>query len=121
MFRGGRPVFAIGIPGAARIPTAMLQALLDRLALDRPLAAAIGDTRIHWDYNWRTQEESIAAEQSYPADDARALATLGWKTELPEAAGTGRYFGGINAIERNADGSYTGYADPRRTNAAVGY
>ena len=41
--------------------------------------------------------------------------------ELPEAAGPGRRFGGINVIELNTDGSYTGYADPRRTNAAVGY
>lgn len=122
VFRGGQPVFAIGIPGAARIPTAMLQALLDRLALNRPLAAAIGDTRIHWDSNWRKDDEiSINAEQSYPTADVQALSALGWKVELPEAAGTGRYFGGINAIERNADGSYTGYADPRRTNAALGY
>ncbi len=122
VFRGDRPVFAIGIPGAARIPTAMLQALLDCLALNRPLAEAIGDTRIHWDSNWRKDDEvSINAEQSYPAADGQALSALGWKVELPEAAGTGRYFGGINAIERNADGSYTGYADPRRTNAALGY
>ncbi len=121
VFRAGQPVFAIGIPGAARIPTALLQALLDRLALERPLAEAIGDTRIHWDNNWRTQEESLAAERSLPPADAAALQALGWKVELPEAPGTGRYFGGINAIERNADGSYTGYADPRRTNTAAGY
>lgn len=122
VFRGGKPVFAIGIPGAARIPTALLQALLDRLALDRPLAEAIGDTRIHWDSNWRKENEvSINAEQSYPPAGVTALQALGWKVELPEAAGTGRYFGGINAIERNADGSWTGYADPRRTNAALGY
>ncbi|HEX7631435.1 MAG TPA: gamma-glutamyltransferase family protein [Lacunisphaera sp.] len=121
VFRDGKPVFAIGIPGAARIPTAMLQALLDKLAFGRPLAEAIGDTRIHWDYDWRTKEESIAAERSFPAAAASGLQTLGWKVEEPEVAGTGRYFGGINAIERNADGSYTGYADPRRTNAAVGW
>jgi gamma-glutamyltranspeptidase/glutathione hydrolase len=121
VFRGGKPVFAIGIPGAARIPTAMLQALLDRLVFNRPLADVIGDTRLHWDYNWRTGEESIAAERSLPAADAAGAQALGWKIELPEAAGTGRYFGGINAIEINADGSFTGYADPRRTNAAVGY
>jgi gamma-glutamyltranspeptidase/glutathione hydrolase len=121
VFRGGQPVFAIGIPGAARIPTAMLQALLDRLALDRPLAEAIGDTRIHWDNNWRTDEESINAERSYPAADVTALSALGWKVELPEAAGTGRYFGGINAIELNAGDGYTGYADPRRTNTAAGW
>jgi gamma-glutamyltranspeptidase len=46
---------------------------------------------------------------------------LGWKVVLPEEAGRGRHFGGINAIEFNADGSLTGYADPRRTNVAVGW
>ena len=122
VFRGGRPTFAIGIPGAARIPTALLQALLDRLAFDRPLAEAIGDTRIHWDSNWRKDDEvSINAEQSYPAADVQALSALGWKVEQPEAPGTGRYFGGINAIELNAGGGYTGYADPRRTNTAAGW
>ena len=122
VFRGGQPVFALGIPGSVRIPTAMLQALLDRLAFNRPLAEAIGDTRIHWDSNWRrNNEESLAAETSLPADDAAALQALGWKVELPEAPGTGRYFGGINAIELTAGGGYTGYADPRRTNTAAGY
>jgi len=122
VFRGGRPVFAIGIPGAARIPTALLQALLDRLALNRPLAEAIGDTRVHFDRNWRRDdEESIEAERSFPAADAAALRRLGWKVDLTEAAGTGRIFGGINAIELNPGGGYTGYADPRRTNAAIGY
>jgi gamma-glutamyltranspeptidase/glutathione hydrolase len=121
VLRAGRPVFAIGIPGAARIPTALLQALLDRLALDRPLAEAIGDTRVHFDRNWRRDdEESIEAERTLPAADVAALRALGWKVELTEAAGTGRLFGGINAIELNTGGGYTGYADPRRTNAAIG-
>lgn len=122
VFRGGRPVLAIGIPGASRIPTALLQALLDRLTLDRPLAEAIGDTRVHFDRNWRKDdEETIETERSFPAAEAEALRRLGWKVEMPEAAGTGRTFGGINAIELNPGGGYTGYADPRRTNAAVGY
>ena len=122
VFRTGRPVFAVGIPGAARIPTTLLQVLLDRLALDRPLADAIGDTRIHWDSDWRQDgEETLEAEQSFPADELAALRRLGWKVKLPEVAGTGRHFGGINAIELNPAGGYIGYADPRRTNAAVGY
>ena len=99
VFREGKPVFALGIPGAARIPTALLQALLDRLALNRPLAEAIGDTRVHFDYNWRNHEESFEAERSFPAADAEVLRRLGWKVELTETAGTGRIFGGINAIE----------------------
>jgi gamma-glutamyltranspeptidase/glutathione hydrolase len=122
VLRAGRPVLAIGIPGASRIPTALLQALLDRLALDRPLAEAIGDTRVHFDRNWRKgDEESLEAERSLPATDAAELRRLGWKVELSEAAGTGRTFGGINAIEVAPGGGYLGYADPRRTNAAAGY
>lgn len=121
VFRDGRPVLAIGIPGSSRIPTALLQVLLDRLALNRPLAEAIGDTRVHFDRNWRrNDEESFEAERSFPDADAAALRALGWKVELAEAPGTGRTFGGINAIEFGTAG-YTGYADPRRTNAAVGY
>ncbi len=120
VFRGGRPVLAIGIPGASRIPTALLQALLDRLALARPLAEAIGDTRVHFDRNWRRDdEESIEAERSLPEAEVAALRRLGWKVELTEAPGTGRMFGGINAIEVHPGGGYTGYADPRRTNVAI--
>ncbi len=118
----GKPVLAIGIPGSARIPTALLQALLDRLVFNRSLADAIGDSRFHFDRNWRRDdEESIEAEQSFPANETEALRALGWKVNLTEPAGTGRIFGGINAIEFNPDGTLTGYADPRRTNAAVGY
>lgn len=99
----------------------MLQALLDRLALNRPLAEAIGDTRLHYVTPLNPADSfSIEAERSFPAADAAALVKLGWKVVLPEDAGRGRHFGGINAIEFNADGSFTGYADPRRTNVAVG-
>jgi gamma-glutamyltranspeptidase/glutathione hydrolase len=122
VFRAGKPVFAIGIPGSARIPTAMLQVLLDRLVLNRPLAEAIGDTRVHYESAFKKGDEvTFEAEQSFPAADAAALRALGWKVVLPEAAGRGRHFGGINAIEFNSDGTLTGYADPRRTNVAVGY
>jgi gamma-glutamyltranspeptidase/glutathione hydrolase len=122
VLRGGKPDFAIGIPGASRIPTALLQVLLDRLALRRSLAESIGDTRIHFSASVRREEsELFEAEQSFPRAESLALQAKGWKVNLPEPAGTGRHFGGINAIEFNADGSLTGYADPRRTNVAAGY
>jgi gamma-glutamyltranspeptidase/glutathione hydrolase len=122
VLRAGRPVLAIGIPGSSRIPMALLQALLDRLALNRPLAEAIGDTRVHFQSAARAGEpDTVEVEQSLPEADARALEQLGWRVVRREPAGTGRYFGGINAIEFNADGTLTGFADPRRTNAAAGY
>jgi gamma-glutamyltranspeptidase / glutathione hydrolase len=122
VFRGGKPVLAIGLPGASRIPTALLQVLLDRLALDRPMAEAIGDTRVHYVSPFRRGEvETFEAERSFPAAVASGLQQRGWKVVLTEAAGRGRYFGGVNAVEINRDGTMTGYADPRRTNSAAGY
>ncbi len=122
VLRDGKPDFALGVPGASRIPTAMLQVLLDRLVLGRSLADAIGDTRVHFSAPFRSGEEiAFEAEQSFPHEEALALQALGWKVNLPEPAGTGRFFGGVNAIEFNADGTLTGFADPRRTNVAVGY
>jgi gamma-glutamyltranspeptidase/glutathione hydrolase len=117
----GKPDFAIGIPGASRIPTALLQVLFDRLALKRSLAESIGDTRVHFASSFRGESEAFEAEQSFPHAESQALQAKGWKVNLPEPAGTGRHFGGINAVEFNADGTLTGYADPRRTNVARGY
>jgi gamma-glutamyltranspeptidase/glutathione hydrolase len=118
----GKPDFAIGIPGGSRIPTALLQVLLDRLALRRSLAESIGDTRVHFvAVSSREGGATFEAEQSFPRAEVNGLQKKGWKVYLPEAAGRGRHFGGINAIEFNVDGSLTGYADPRRTNVAIGY
>ena len=122
VLRAGKPSLALGLPGASRIPTAMLQVLIDRLIFERPLAEAIGDTRIHFTAPYRRGEvEAFEAEQSFPHEQSQALQALGWKVNLPEPAGTGRFFGGVNAIEFNADGTLTGFADPRRTNVAGGY
>ncbi len=122
VLRDGKPVLAIGVPGAQRIPTAVLQILLDHLQFDRPLAEAIGDTRVHW-FNPVTagNPDTIEAETSLDAGVAEGLRALGWRVDLREHPGTGRHFGGVNAVTLNPDGSRTGYADPRRTNAAIGH
>lgn len=120
--RDGRPVLAIGIPGAGRIPTAMLQVLLEHLRLGRPLEEAIGDTRLHWQRPFgRDAVESIEVENSLSADVVAGLRARGWKVDLIETPGTGLHFGGVNAIRLADDGTRTGYADPRRTNAAAGH
>jgi gamma-glutamyltranspeptidase/glutathione hydrolase len=118
----GQPVLALGVPGAARIPTALLQVLLDHLVFHRRLGEAIGDTRFHYMIPWKKGDvETFEAEQSFPAAQAEALQARGWKIDLSEPAGRGRHFGGVNAVEIAPDGTLTGYADPRRTNTAAGY
>jgi gamma-glutamyltranspeptidase / glutathione hydrolase len=122
VFRGDKPMLAIGLPGSSRIPTAMLQVLIDRLVLNRPLAEAIGDTRVHYVANFgRDEVHTFEAERSFPRALADGLRKRGWKIVLTEAAGRGRYFGGVNAVEIGSNGTLTGYADPRRPNAAAGY
>ncbi|MBL9188665.1 MAG: gamma-glutamyltransferase family protein [Opitutaceae bacterium] len=122
VLRDGRPELAIGVPGASRIPTAVLQVLIDHYVIGRPLAEAIGDTRVHFSAALRSGETvAFEAERSLPHAEAQALQELGWKVNLPEAAGTGRFFGGINAVSLNPDGTRTGFADPRRTNIAAGH
>jgi gamma-glutamyltranspeptidase/glutathione hydrolase len=121
VLREGRPVLALGAPGAQRIPTAVLQVLLDHLALGRDLAEAIGDTRVHW---WRPLSsepaDTIEAEDSLDPAAVAGLSALGWRVELREPPGRGLHFGGVNAVQLRADGARVGYADPRRTNAAAG-
>lgn len=123
VFLEGRPVLAIGIPGAQRIPIAMMQVMLDHLAFQRPLAEAIGDTRLHLlNPEASTDPNNVwEVEASFPESDAKSLRALGWTVNKMEKAGTGRHFGGFTAIAIGPDGTLTGFADPRRTNAAVGY
>ncbi len=113
---------AMGLPGGSRIPTAMLQVVLDRLLWQRSLDAAIGDVRVHINPAWRNGDvDEIAVETGLAPDVREALTEAGWTIDEHEPAGTGLYFGGVNAIEIAPDGTRTGYADPRRTNAAAGF
>lgn len=122
IFKDRHPFLALGLPGAGRIPTAMLHVLVDTLVFKRPLVDAIGDTRFHFYNPPQTGEpDAVEAEETLPADVVAALKERGWSVELKEPAGTGRFFGGFNAIQFNADGTKTGLADQRRTNAAAGY
>lgn len=122
VLRDGKPLLAIGIPGSARIPTAVLQGLVDILVFGRSPEEAIGDTRVHWFAPFaKNRPEALEAEGSLPAEVVAGMRSRGWAVELKERPGTGRQFGGLNIITLNADGTRTGYADPRRTNAAAGH
>jgi gamma-glutamyltranspeptidase len=110
------------VPGAARIPTTLLQVLLDYIVLNRPVGEAIGDTRFHYAIAWKKGDvDTFEAEDSFPPGTLARLKAAGWKIDVSETAGRGRHFGGVNAVKFAPDGGLTGYPDPRRTNTALGY
>jgi gamma-glutamyltranspeptidase/glutathione hydrolase len=117
----GRPVLALGLPGSTRIPSGLLQVLADHLLLGRAIGGAIADTRVHWSGGNGERPARFESENTLPAEAASTLGALGWKTDTSRTPGGGSYFGGVNAIVLEPDGSRTGYADPRRTNAAAGH
>ena len=121
ILENGKPKIAIGLPGGSRIPTAMLQVILDRLLWNRPLDQAIGDIRYHIDPATRlTDHDTFESESGVSDEIASFFPTVGWEYLDYEPAGTGLHFGGFTAIEVMDDGSFIGFADPRRTNVAKG-
>ncbi|MEZ5278065.1 MAG: gamma-glutamyltransferase family protein [Opitutaceae bacterium] len=120
ILKDGWPIVAIGLPGGQRIPTATLQVLLDHLVFDRNLGQAITAPRVHLVRSYSERADSTLLQWEGPPAEgvAEGLAAAGWEIEVitdPEA------FGGFTAIEIGADGTKTGWADPRRTNHASGY
>lgn len=119
VLRDGVPELAFGLPGGGRIPTTTLAFLVDVLVFGRPVGEAIAAPRLHLRRDAAAQARSRVIEVEAGVDGAlvAALEALGWEVE--RVADT-EYFGGLNAVEIGV-GGLTGWADQRRTNAAVGY
>jgi gamma-glutamyltranspeptidase/glutathione hydrolase len=105
--RDGR-LMVLGSGGSKRIRTAILQVLVNHLALRLPLANAVAAPRIH------VEEDKVSVE---PGFEERALAALantcgGVETERwPER---NMFFGGVHAVCREPGGGLSGAGDERR-------
>ncbi len=120
IFRDGRPAVALGLPGGQRIPTGMLQVILDYIVFNRPLSEAVADTRFHLRRPFQ-ENQPVNQFEFEPGVDKDLLSQMGrrvWATKVLE---DNEYFGGLNAIEIISNGELMGIADPRRTNATKGY
>jgi len=117
LLQGDRPVFALGVPGGQRIPTGVLQAMLDLTLLGADPADVIAAPRIHLVRSESTSGEHHVwqVEDDFPTDVSRALERKGWSVNIPQNP---EFFGGITLIHLRPDGSLRGVADLRRTNWA---
>jgi gamma-glutamyltranspeptidase / glutathione hydrolase len=96
-------LIALGSPGASRIPTAILQTLVNVLDFRMPLEAAVLAPRLH-------------AEGDLFAYEAGArTADLDRYEQVLTFEGPNMYFGGVNAVRRTPEGLFEAAADPRRS------
>jgi gamma-glutamyltranspeptidase / glutathione hydrolase len=108
LMREGRPELAVGSAGSNRIRSAILQTILR--CVDERMSAQDGvqAPRIHY------EDDVVFAE---PGVDVAALEGAGRTVRQFRAPNL--FFGGAQAAERHADGSFSGGGDPRRGGAAI--
>ena len=85
-------VIALGSPGASRIPTAILQTLVNVLDFGMPLEEAVLAPRFH------------AEAGLFAFEPARAPPTSTVTSRYFAYEGANMYFGGINAVRRTPEG-----------------
>lgn len=119
IYKEGKPAAALGSPGGDRIPSALVQILLQKIDGGTTLQKAIDAPRLHVNPTRRTfqYEKSIPHSAAEAAASAVAAAS-GQEYKTTSRKDLDNYFGGAHGIwiTRGADDSakLEGAADPRR-------
>ena len=96
-------IVALGSPGASRIPTAILQTLVNILDFGMTVEEAVLAPRFH------AESDLFAYEAGSPIADPERFAQM-----LPYEE-PNMYFGGVNAVRLTTQGDFEAAADPRRS------
>jgi gamma-glutamyltranspeptidase/glutathione hydrolase len=109
VLKGGDVEMALGSAGSNRIRSAIVQTIAAAIDGDMPAQRAVDAPRIHVEGNLIDAEPGV--------DDAAlsSLAASGW--ELRRWEDHNLYFGGVQAVVREASGGLSGGGDPRRGGA----
>ena len=105
---GGVPQLVLGSAGSNRIRSALLQVIVNAIDLGMDAREAVQAPRLH------DEEGTIYAE---PGIDLSALEASGEVVARFRARNL--FFGGCQAVERDAAGELSGGGDPRRGGAVV--
>jgi gamma-glutamyltranspeptidase/glutathione hydrolase len=93
---------SLGSPGASRIPTAILQTLINVVVFGLSLEAAVSAPRLH------AEGDLLAYESGASKPDLSAYERVLAYDE------PSMFFGGVNAARRTPEGVFEAAADPRR-------
>ena len=109
-------IVALGSPGASRIPTAILQALVGVLDHGLSLTEAVRAPRFHAED--LPEGSLLAYEAGSRAAGAIETVAAGYDRILAYG-GPDMYFGGVNAVRFTPEGELEAAADPRRSGGAA--
>jgi gamma-glutamyltranspeptidase/glutathione hydrolase len=107
VLEAGHPRLVLGSAGSVRLAGAIAQVAW-RVLDGAPVAEAIEAPRIHVDGG------TLHVEGGWPDDDVQAAVA-----EVVRWSGRNLFFGGVQAVERCADGSLAAAGDPRRGGAGI--
>ena len=111
VMRGGQVVAGLGSAGSNRIRSAILQTVVRLVADGMSAAEAVRSPRVHFE-DGLVQAEPGVDELSLTRLEERGLEVVRWRTP-------NLFFGGVQAVARDADGRLEGGGDPRRGGAVV--
>jgi gamma-glutamyltranspeptidase / glutathione hydrolase len=108
VLRDGQPELALGSAGSNRIRSAILQTIIRVIDDGLPAPEAVQAPRVHF------EDGVVYAE---PGIDTSALEQAG--RAIARFRERNLFFGGVQAVERDASGVFWGGGDPRRGGAAI--
>ena len=111
VLRDGRPEIALGSAGSNRIRSAIVQTIAAVVDGGMAAQAAVDSPRVH------VEGPLVDAEPGVDGAALDALAARDWEVKRWEERNL--YFGGVQAVVRDADGRVTAGADPRRGGVAI--
>jgi gamma-glutamyltranspeptidase/glutathione hydrolase len=107
VLRDGVAELAVGSAGSNRIRSAILQTIIRSIDDGLRAQAAVDAPRLHF-------EDGVVYTE--PGIDTEGLTT---GRELARFRSRNLFFGGVQAVAREIDGSFSGGGDPRRGGAAI--
>ena len=115
VLKNGRPYISIGSPGSGRIPTAVVQVLVNLIDHEMDPYEAVDAPRFY-----AATEPVLEVEGRFDPEVIEALREMGYEVQVREPYDL--YFGGVHLIVYDFEqDAWVGVADPRRDGAAAGY
>jgi gamma-glutamyltranspeptidase/glutathione hydrolase len=126
IMKDGDPVATLGSPGSMRIPSAVIQVVLNMLDFNMDIQEAIETPRVFC-YAKSSDEPSstlklLDVEKGIPEETRQALELMGYYVVTHGSKNVDLFFGGVQGITINyLTGIIHGGADIRRDGKALGY